>query len=163
MLFAGWDPLSNILTRTPTYEKIALLHALYAPFMHGCRMISQFVFVDLEAQLHFLLLGILESNKEVLVSLEQVIQAVDKRKGGGGGGVQTAASGATTGGNLATASGVEASVLRGDESLPLAARMKRRADAEARLQQAQQAKAGKGIPSWIWMIGLYVVFNYLLK
>lgn len=91
--------------------------------------------------------AILVTNKEILTSLEQVIQSVERKKGGAGMGEN----------------GQDA--LRGDESLPLAARMKRRQEAEIRIQQQQQAatKTKGGIPTWAIWVGLYVLFNYVLK
>jgi hypothetical protein len=155
MLFGGLDPLSSILKRTTINEKITLLHALYPPLMHGARLISQFTYVDLEQQLQYVMMAVLESNKEILTSLEQVIQTVEKKKGSTG-----SNPGATTG------SGSESQpALKGDEALPLAARMKRRQEAAERLQQQQiqQQQKGRSIPPWAIMIGMYVLFNYVLK
>ena len=157
MLFAGFDPLSSVLTRTTLSEKVGLLHSLYPAFMHGCRLIAQFSFVDTEGQLHALLGGILESNREILVSLEQLIQATQAKKKGGEGANSAAATAGAAGGS--------GEALRGDEALPLAARMKRRQEAEQRLLLAAQQKAAKsgGIPPWLIMAGLYAVFSYFSK
>jgi hypothetical protein len=160
MLFGGFDPLTSLLPRTPLFEKLVLLHALYGPFMHGCRLLGQFVFVDSEAFRDAMLAAVLATNKEILVSLEQLIQAQQSKKGGGGGGGAAAAA--------AGASAQSGEALRGDEALPLAARMHRRQEAEQRAQLAAAQQAQKkggvgGIPSWMIMAGLYLLFNYLGK
>jgi len=147
MIFSGFDPLADFLRRTPLHEKVFLLHALYPPFMHACRLLGQFTFVDQQKRMQDMMAAILVTNKEILTSLEQVIQSVERKKGGAGMGEN----------------GQDA--LRGDESLPLAARMKRRQEAEIRIQQQQQAatKTKGGIPTWAIWVGLYVLFNYVLK
>jgi hypothetical protein len=154
MMFGGFDPLSSVFTRSPLHEKVALLHAMYPPFMNGARLLAQHLFVDEDAQLRMAFEAILIGNKEILVSLEQVLTAVEKKKGGQGAGAS---------GTLALAAAGAVEPLRGDEALPLAARMARRQEAEIRLQQAAATKQGKtgGIPSWIIMAGLFVLFNYL--
>ena len=141
-----------------SFLQIALLHALYPPFMHGCRLIAQFTFVDTEAQLQLMLGAIVESNREILISLEQLIQATQQKKKGGEGAAAAAAVA-----SAAAAGGSSAGELRGDESLPLALRLRRRQEAEARTIAAAQARqqAGKGgIPSWVIMAGLMVLLNY---
>jgi hypothetical protein len=159
MLFGGFDPLTSLLPRTPLFEKLVLLHALYGPFMHGCRLLGQFVFVDSDAFRDAMLAAVLATNKEILVSLEQLIQAQQSKKGGGGSAAAAAAgAGAAQSGEA----------LRGDEALPLAARMHRRQEAEQRAQLAAAQQAQKkggvgGIPSWMIMAGLYLLFNYLGK
>ncbi len=157
----GFDPLASILPRTPQFEKLVLLHSLYPPFMHGCRLLGQFLFVDMEMQSMGLMVAVLETNKEILVSLEQLIQAQQQGKKGGGGGAAGAAGNAA----VQAAGATPGDALRGDESLPLAARMRRRQEAEQRAMQAQQQKASKtgGIPSWVFMVGMYALFHYLGK
>lgn len=159
MTFGGFDPLASLLTRTTTFEKISLLHALYPAFMHGSRIMAQFTYVDLEAHTHAMLTGILEGQREILISLEQCIQAVNAsaRKGGAPGGANSAAA------HLANvAAAADSSSLRGDEALPLAARMRRRQEAEAKAAAAAAAAQGKkgGIPPWLWWVGLMIVLNY---
>jgi len=153
MMFSGWDPLTRLLPRTPLFEKLVLLHALYPPFMHGCRLLGQFLFVDVEGFREQMLAAVLTTNKEILVSLEQLIQA---QQAGGKKGAQAAGAGAGAPG---------AEPLRGDEALPLAARMHRRQEAEQRAQMAaaQAQKKSGGIPSWLIMVGMYVLFNYFGK
>src|SRR4051794_36891870 len=118
--------------------------------MHGCRLIAQFTFVDAEAQLALMMGAIVESNREILISLEQLIQATQKKKGGEG------AAAASAGGAAAASAGE----LRGDEALPLALRLRRRQEAEARsiaAAQARQQAAKGGVPSWLIMAGLMVL------
>lgn len=148
MLFGGWDPLStSLLTRTTIREKIDLLHALYPAFMHGARLFSQFIFVDLEKHTQEMLAGIIQTNAIIIETLRHIQESVDRKK--------STAGTSTVGDSLKQVA---------EENLTVAQKLKR-AEAEAhqrQLLQQQQQKSG-GIPGWVIMVGMYVLFNYILK
>ena len=151
MTFAGWDPLSSVLTRTTIQEKVALVHSLYPAFMHSCNLLSQFTFVDLDAIQLIILQTVMQQQKELGEMLKHVVQCVDKKHG---------ASVAASGGASINSTGEAMS----EENLSVAQRMKRQeAGAAKALQDAQQKQGKGGIPSWVIMIGMYVLFNFLLK
>lgn len=152
MTFGGWDPLASLLTRTPLHEKVALLHSLYPAFMHGCILLSQFTFNDLDALQLVLLQTVLQQQQELRDLLRHVVQCVDKKHGAAvaAGGAASAAAGGEVAGD--------------DAQLSLAQRMKRQeAHAAKAMAEAQQKQKAGGIPSWAIMIGMYFIFNYLLK
>jgi hypothetical protein len=153
MLFGGWDPAASVLTRTPLHEKVALLHSLYPAFMHGCILLSQFTFNDLDTLQLLMMQTILNQQAELRDILRHVVQVVDKKNGA------AVAAGSSAGGGSADG-GKDAS----EESLTLAQRLKRQeVHTSKAMAEAQQKQKSGGIPSWAIMIGMYVIFNYLLK
>jgi hypothetical protein len=144
MTFGGWDPLTSVFTRTTISEKVSLVHSLYPAFMHACILLSQFTFVDLDALQLLMLQTVLNQQKDLGELLKHVVQCVDKKHG-----AAVAAGG----------SGAE-----GEEALSLAQRIKRQeANTQKAMAEAQQKQGKGGIPSWMIMVGMYFVFNYLLK
>lgn len=145
MLTQSWEPLQFLSMTTP-FEKVALLRAVYPSFMHGCILLSQFTYVDLESLQLQLLGAVLASNEALQRQLAHVLLCVDRK--GGAAVLQDQAS--ADGG-------------RGAEGLSVAQRMARSHAAQQRVAEAQQQKQKGGFPSWMVMVGLYVLFNYVLK
>lgn len=156
MKFGGYDFGQSFIPYTTPFEKCEILHCLYPAFMSGCRIIVSQTFVDMQAwrdqQLVELSRKQDQTQKMIVDLLEKLEQAGPRGKGGGGGG-----------GNATSAAAVaKAAVLAAN---PAIARQQQAAQVKAAGGGGEKVKptASGGIPSWVIMIGIYVLFNYVLK
>jgi len=136
------------------HELILLLHALFPPFMNGCRCIGSALYVDIDQQTRNLLQELHNQNNTILLVLRDIQvnlqQGVAVAGSGGGGKVVGGASSAIK----ATPTG---------KLKELEERMKANALGLKTSAVAKELEnSGKtGVSSFWWMLGLYIVFYYI--
>eukprot|EP00934_Nitzschia_sp_Nitz4_P008882 Nitzschia sp. Nitz4//scaffold2_size372955//319353//320704//NITZ4_000465-RA/size372955-snap-gene-0.105-mRNA-1//-1//CDS//3329546904//8872//frame0 len=97
------NPIPTWLFPTVTeHDFVRTLHSLFPAFMNGCRSLGSYLYVDLDAQLRMLLLGLQEQNKDIMLALRDVqigmasLPAGGAAGGGAGSGVASTAHVAAT-------------------------------------------------------------------
>jgi hypothetical protein len=84
------NPIPSWMFPTVTEnDLVRIMHSLFPAFMNGCRSMGAYLFVDMDAQLRYLLMALQEQNKDVLLVLRDVqigVQNIQATGGGGGGG-----------------------------------------------------------------------------
>lgn len=147
MVFSDSRPLANLLPYTTRAELVSLLHTVFPAFVSGCTVLASLWYIDP-------LQVLLQQNIEIMTGLGHVHQQlkdlevrVNEVKGGAGG------------------AGAPARVAKPTDMNPaVAAKLKKAGPPSgARSNAMLQAKEKQKVPGWAIMIGLYVLFNYVLK
>jgi hypothetical protein len=152
LVIQGYDLSSSIFRRTTPHELSLLLHGLIPAVLNGCRLISQFTYIDKEGLMAKCLYEILESNKQILALLSEQQQILTKGK-------SAAVSQANNNANDL--------VDEANSNLPIHLKLKnikgRAAAAQSAIVQQQQQKNSSTIPQWVWSVGILFLLQYVLK
>lgn len=131
------DPFA-FFSQTPVFEKMDWLHRLYPPFMNGCRIISMSLFVDVEQIRNIMLNHLVIQQREIM----RALQIIQKQIGPPNPELQQNAPGEQLMGE-----GINNDL--GPQPEQMAA-------------PPQPAKS-RFPTQMLWWVGIYVVFNYILK
>jgi hypothetical protein len=150
---SSWDYLRYLFPRMTLKEQIDLFHGLLPSILNGARLLSHFTFVDKEEILLHLMKAVLDSNRAILNTVEQMQLSMEK-KGGKRVGENTVMGEDVSASGDGAAAPVSGLHYRG---------VKQKLNAsQAAVQQLEEKQKG-GIPGWVIPVGLYVLFNYILK
>lgn len=158
LLTSNWDPIVWMMPYTTQHEKVLVMHSVYPAFMNGCRLISMFTFIDYDLLLRCAIGELLETNRDISIMLVNLQNYMEKKR--------TASRNADGTLNVsADSTSASTPSSSSDAHLPLHIRAKRAAEAERKAAEyaVQNGQKKGGIPGWLIMLGLYFVFNYLLK
>jgi len=142
MKFGRFDFGISIFSRTPIFEKLDIARRLYPSLMNGCRLIAMILFVDVEKQNQLLLTAILQGNERIIDTLALIYEKLERKKDGH------------------------------SEVLPEEIRQRARKAEELlgssnhgppRKTNLGAENQKKGIPSFVWYIGVYLIIQYLFK
>jgi len=150
MIFGSFDFAVFLFSKTTVYEKVGMLHRLFPAILNGARVYSSHVFVDFEQQTYDMLRDVLECTRDTLSTVKQIQLTLDKKwsKGKGFDGY----------------SADETPVDDSSSNLPNNLRHKLQSSEASKERRKNPAENKKGgIPGWVFMIGFYVLFNYVLK
>jgi len=136
------DPF-KFASQTPVFEKMEWLHRLYPPFMNGCRIISMSLFVDVEQLRNIMLNHLVLQQREIM----RVLLGIQQQLG---------SSAATTGATLPQ--GVLGQPLIGEGPNGFGVPP----DPAAAAAAPQPAKS-RFPTQFLWWVGIYLFFNYVLK
>jgi hypothetical protein len=189
MRFGDLDVPTPMFTSTALHQKVFILQQLYPSFMHACIVIQGVMYVDLERMNLELLKAVMRQNNTLLLrlqSLEAEMRSNKLIKGvAGTAGATVAAAAASAAPKQQAHSKQSASASKHSKSKPAssdeqqeddgddsAAAATRKAQAAARATDVRSEMSAtppppppqaNKIPGWAYMIGIYVLFNYVLK
>ena len=131
-------------------DQVSMLHLVYPSVMNACVVLSSVTYYDLETENYKLLRNLFEMNKQMLIGLRTIhneVAALPKGKAG-----------------AAATKAAAAAVAQGEAQFANLPRNLIRGGAHGGAQQAAVQDPNKSrIPSWVWMLGMYFLFNYVLK
>ena len=145
MLYGSLNPLTSVFPYVMIVDKVNFIHALYPSLMNACRLLSQFVYVDVDGMERQLLQHILASNIQILRTLQQVQLTMERGKARAG---EEVDDGTGTG------------ALPADEQMRVAMG---RLERQQQVLSETKVKNSGGLPSWVVPIALFVLFNYFGK
>ena len=130
-------------------DQAGLLHALYPSVMNACVVLSSVTFYDLETENYKLLRNLFEMNKQMLIGLRTIHNEVAALPKGKASAAATKAAAAAVAQGEAQFANLPRNLVRGHGQ----------GGAQAAVQNPQKSR----VPSWVWMLGMYFLFNYVLK
>lgn len=136
------DPFA-FFSQTPVFEKMDWLHRLYPPFMNGCRIISMSLFVDVEQLRNIMLNHIVLQQREIM----RVLQTIQKQIG-------------PPNADIVSNLNVDQQGTPGEQAMGEGVNV---IGAQHEQIAAPQPAKSKFPTQLLWWVGIYVVFNYILK
>lgn len=155
--FMGGDHLTFI-RRFTVFEQVDILHRFFPAYLNACRVLSQATFVDEEKHMHMVLEHLALNQKQIINMLIHVINNTEKK-----GRAKAMAD-----------SGVNAGDAAANPTLPVdvreqLARAQGLMGTNPRAQmgpnsavKAKKKEGSSGMWNFVWMVGVYAFFNYVL-
>eukprot|EP01029_Cantina_marsupialis_P028876 TRINITY_DN778120_c0_g1_i1.p1 TRINITY_DN778120_c0_g1~~TRINITY_DN778120_c0_g1_i1.p1 ORF type:complete len:327 (+),score=90.89 TRINITY_DN778120_c0_g1_i1:121-1101(+) len=135
------------------HDRIGVLHSLFPGIMHAFIMYSRIVFVDRDEQRDDMMKEVLNNQKfmiQKMIALEEMVYQ------------QCSANKSVDPQFMAQVENMRTKMMTQEQQPAFI--LKHRSKMEKRRVNAQQQQQGKkGIPQWAIMLGLYILFNYVLK
>ncbi|GBG33115.1 DnaJ family protein [Hondaea fermentalgiana] len=151
MRTGAWSIVIPFFPHLAVYQLSKLLFTVYPTFIGGTIVFQNTTFLS-PAERNFHLLSMACNTQAAiyrnLATLENELRL-------------TKSAGALPTGAVSTAGGTGAAAAAATSALPR--NLRARNQQHQQQQQQGQHKAKRGIPSWAFMIGFYVLFNYILK
>jgi len=134
------DPF-KFFSQTPVFEKMEWLHRFYPPFMNGCRIISMSLFVDVEQVRNIMLNHLVLQQREMM----RVLLGIQQQLG---------TTAAATGEDLQGTPGLQLGEGPNGTATP---------QEPATTAAAPQPAKSRFPSQLLWFVGIYILFNYVLK